>query len=568
MTVKSKIRLGLMFLLAIIILLSASGSYYINKLARESKDILKDNYNTLQYTKLMIEAMDNHDSTLAIKIFEDNLVLQEHNITEPGEFEATQEIRTLFTLYKNGERDENTKVRLRAKILAVQSLNMKAIVAKNAVITQKTQTAFGYIAMLGTLCFLLSFTFVINFPRWIAGPIAKLAEGIKGISKKEYNTRIQLHTKDEFGELAGAFNQMAEELDAWQHSNVSQLMFEKSRIEAVINNMQDAVIGFDAKGNILFVNMVAEELMSLKKSDIVGKYAADIALKNDLLRTLLNKNEIKELKIYANKKESYFTRNYAQVLNGNEVIGEVFVLHNITPFKELDAAKTNFIATVSHELKTPIAAIKMSLQLLRSDKDSQLSAQQSQLVEGMEEDTNRLLKIIAELLNMAQLETGNIQLNMSNVSPFEIVKLALEAVKPLAESKQIEIESNFTPDVSQVHADSDKTVWVIVNLLTNAIRHSYENGKIVVSISGLDNKVLVSVKDNGIGIEQKYLPRLFERYFKVPGSKGGTGLGLSICKEFIEAEDGEIWVESDLGMGSTFYITLKKSTDDAMYLKE
>lgn len=556
MSVKTKIRLGLLFLLAIIFLLAGAGSYYINRLADESKDILKDNYNTLQYTKNMIEALDRPEGPEAIRIFEANLVLQENNITEQGEQEATRKMRELFEAYKAGNGGENTKTDLRKRILGVQELNMKAIVQKNDLITQKTKTAFAYISLLGTICFLLSFTFVINFPRWIADPIARLTEGIKRIAAKDYSTRIEVSSKDEFGEVATAFNTMAAELNAWEHSNVSKLMFEKSRIETIINNMQDPVIGLDAERKILFVNTMAENLLMLKKKEMVGKYAPDLAVKNDLLRNLLNKDREGDLKIYANNKESYFTRNYREVHNDGEVIGEVIVLHNVTPFKELDYAKTNFLATVSHELKTPISAIKMSAKLLRNNQDGTLNEAQKQLVESIEDDTNRLLKIIGELLNMAQVETGNIQLNINHVTPSHIIDLAVNAVHSLAEQKQVKLQIDLSDNMPYVNADLDKTVWVIVNLLTNAIRYSPNGGIINVTAAVKEKHVHFRIKDSGPGIDEKYISRVFERYFKVPGTKGGTGLGLAISKEFIEAQGGEIWVESKMGSGALFHLTL------------
>lgn len=559
MNVKTKIRFGLVFLLAIIIMLAGTGSYYVNRLANESKDILKDNYNTLQYTKNMIEALDENDDAISVKAFEENLVNQENNITETGEEQATKEMRAVFELYKSGKRDGVTESELRRKILHVQDLNMQAIVHKNNVITTKTKTAFAYITMLGTLCCLLSLTFVINFPRWIAGPISTLTEGIRSISKKDYTTRIQIESKDEFGELATAFNKMATELDAWEHSNVSQLLFEKSRIEAIINNMQDAVIGLDEKRNILFINQVAEGLLMLDKKEILGRYAPDVALKNDLFRNLLNKELTADLKIYANNKESYFTKNYREVISEEKIIGEVIALHNVTPFKELDSAKTNFIATVSHELKTPIAAIKMSLQLLQNTKSGELNTDQHELIDSIDDDTNRLLKITGELLNMAQVETGNIQLTLNQVAPKQVIELATEAVHTLAEQKQIHLECFIPDNLPYVNADLDKTVWVLVNFLTNAIRYSNEQNKIQITVEPSEKQVKFSVIDFGAGIDEKYLSHVFERYFRVPGSKGGTGLGLAISKEFIEAQGGKISATSKLGSGTTFYFQLMKA---------
>ncbi len=559
MNVKTKIRAGLVFLLAIIILLACAGSYYVNKLADESEDILKDNYNTLQYTKKMIEALDNPAQATSLRQFEENLVLQEHNITENGEVEATAAIRNIFETYKSAYNNDSLQKALRDKILQVQQLNMDAILHKNNTITNKTKTAFAYITILGTLCFLLSFTFVINFPKWIADPIARITEGIRKIANKDYSTRIEIQSRDEFGEVAAAFNNMASELDKWEHSNVSKLMFEKSRIEAIINNMHDAVLGMDEKRNILFINEVAQSLLMLKKEEIVGRYAPDIALKNDLLRNLLADNQPTDIKIYTGNKENYFVKNYKRVMNEKTVIGELIVLHNVTPFKELDSAKTNFLATVSHELKTPIAAIKMSLKLLNSPGSIQLSEEQKQLLDSIADDTERLLKITSELLNMTQIETGNIQLSIAPVAPIKIIELSTNAVSSLAEQKNIRFEIKVPDDLPMVTADSDKTVWVMVNLLTNAIKYSAENSTISIETILHDGTIHFTVKDNGPGIAPQYVEKVFERYFKTPGSKGGTGLGLAISKEFIEAQGGKIWAENASNSGAVLAFSLNVS---------
>jgi signal transduction histidine kinase len=559
MNVKTKIRAGLIFLLAIIILLACAGSYYVNKLADESEDILKDNYNTLQYTKKMIEALDNPAQSTSLRQFEENLVLQEHNITENGEVEATAAIRNLFEEYKSVYKNDSLQKSLRDKILQVQQLNMDAILHKNNTITNKTKTAFAYITILGTLCFLLSFTFVINFPKWIADPIARITEGIRKIAGKDYSTRIEIQSRDEFGEVAAAFNNMASELDKWEHSNVSKLMFEKSRIEAIINNMHDAVLGIDEKRNILFINEVAQSLLMLKKEEIVGRYAPDIALKNDLLRNLLTDNQPTDIKIYTGNKENYFVKNYKRVMNEKTVIGELIVLHNVTPFKELDSAKTNFLATVSHELKTPIAAIKMSLKLLNSPGSIQLSEEQKQLLDSIADDTERLLKITSELLNMTQIETGNIQLSIAPVAPVKIIELSTNAVSSLAEQKNIRFEIKVPDDLPMVTADSDKTVWVMVNLLTNSIKYSPENSTITIETTSHNDAVHFTVKDNGPGIAPQYIEKVFERYFKTPGSKGGTGLGLAISKEFIEAQGGKIWAENASNIGAVLAFSLNVS---------
>jgi signal transduction histidine kinase len=275
------------------------------------------------------------------------------------------------------------------------------------------------------------------------------------------------------------------------------------------------------------------------------------------MRTLLQGEAKKELKIYADSKESYFNKDVLNVLNNSEVIGQVIVLKNITPFHELNEAKTNFIATVSHELKTPISSIKMSAQLLSDNRIGNLNEEQTELIKSISDDSERLLKITSELLNMSQVETGNIQLKLQPVQPSAIIQQAIEAVQFKAQQKQVTLKVDADINLPMVNADQEKTAWVLINFLTNAIKYSPESGTVEVNATRKNNQVEFIVKDFGKGIEGKYLPKIFDRYFKVPGSsKTGTGLGLAISKEFIEAQGGTIGVHSEIGTGSSFSFLL------------
>ena len=559
MKIKTKIRLGLIFLLALILMLAFTGSYYVNKLADVSSAILKDNYESIQYTKNMIQALDEGDDEVSVKKFEDNLISQEHNITEIGEMDATRETRHIFELYKSGKRDDKMESLLRQKILHVQDLNMQAILRKNQASTHTTRKIFAYITILGTLSFLLSFTFVVNFPGMIANPIVELTIGIKEIANRNYSSRLNFSSRDEFGEVADAFNTMARLLDEYEHSNLSKLMVEKRRIETIINNFKDAIIGLDEKKHVLFANPVALNILGLNEEDMIGKYAADVAVYNDLFRALLqNDDKEKLLKIFVDNKESYFTKESLDIINGETNIGLVIILRNITRYQELDVAKTNFIATISHELKTPISSIKMSLKLIEDQRIGSLNEEQKKLLDNIKEDSQRLLKITAELLDMAQVESGNIQLNIQSIRPEMIVEQAVKSAQNLADLKNITIELKFAPGLGPLRADADKTSWVLLNYLTNAIRYAREDSKVIVSVFSKDNKTVFSVQDFGRGIEEKYLSKVFDRFFQVPGTaaSGSTGMGLAISREIIEKQGGKVSTESVFGSGSTFSFTL------------
>lgn len=567
MSIKNKLRAGITFLFLMALIAAGLAAYYLNRLSADSRSILKDNYRTLIYTKNIGQALDNagqaYPNAGQIAVIEKNLWAQEHNITEHGERELTAGLRLNFEHYKTAASHHQPVSaygnNMKSLLYAVMQLNMAAIEHKDQTASHTANTAVIIVSFIGSLCFLIAFTFVVNFPGYIANPIAELTQGIKAIAGKNYQKRIAFNSDDEFGELADAFNQMARQLNIYENSNLASIMFEKKRIETIINSMHDAIIGLDEKMFIVFANKVACTLMGITEENLTGKYAPDVALENDLLRNILHANQSR-MKIFADNRESYFTKEVFDVVNDNTSIGKVIILKNITEFQQLDEAKTNFIATISHELKTPISAIKMSLKLLEDDRIGTMNGEQKQLLQNIEDDSRRLLQITGELLDMAQVETGKIQLNFGSTHPQNIVNYAVQAVKFIADQKSISIDVDCPDTLPNVNADLDKSTWVLINLLSNAIKYSPERSAVLVTVqASAAGSIRFSVKDNGQGIDARYLDRIFERYFKVPGAgpeKTGTGLGLAIAKDFIEAQGGTINVESEIGEGSKFYFTL------------
>ena len=568
MTIKNKLRAGFGFLFLLALVCSALSIYYLNRLSADSSVILKDNHETIVYMRNIGVVIDENTGELnptQINTIETNLVKQEHNITEPGEQQATDSLRSKYEQLKllanNPVKQASLRAEMRRFIFRIMKLNMDAEEHKNAVAKATAANATLLVAIIASFLFVVAFTFIINFPGYVADPIKELTERIKEISKRNYHQQLDFKSNDEFGELAQAFNTMTFKLDEYEHSNLASIMFEKKRIETIINSMHDAIIGLDERSLIIFVNEVACSLIGVPADKLTGKYAPDIALENDLLRNLLV-NDQHKMKIYADNRESYFSKEILAVTSEDRIIGKVIILKNITEFQQLDEAKTNFIATISHELKTPISSIKMSLKLLEDERIGQVNTEQRQLLGNIDDDTRRLLQITGELLDMAQVETGKLNLNFGSTHPQNIVDYAVKAVKFTAEQKQVTISVSYEENLPDVRADLDKTTWVLINLLSNAIKYSHERSTVDLVVKrAKGNDVEFSVTDHGQGIEAKYLPRIFERYFKVPGSKvdqTGTGLGLAIAKDFIEAQSGKISVESDLGGGSRFYFTLKK----------
>ncbi|WKL47726.1 ATP-binding protein [Flavobacterium pectinovorum] len=572
MRIKTKLNLGVGLLFLLIIILTLVSAFYIFSIKKDTENILKANYNTLEYSRNMLLALDeiNANKENAIVTFKENLLNQTKNVTEAGEKKGTDSLKKNFALLEKNSSDESLKMQIRQDIFEIMKLNMNAIKQKSDIAKHTAETANLWIAIVGTLCFLIAFNLLINLPHNIANPIRELTLSIKEIANKNYSERVHFTNHNEYGDLAKSFNTMAQKLQEYNNSNLYKLFFEKKRLETLINNMHDPIIGLDNEGIILFANDEALKIIGLKLEDVIGKSASALALSNDLMRSLILKEldsdsqKKKPLKIFANGKESYFdkeTINITITPTGEEKeinIGDVIILRNITLFKELDFAKTNFIATVSHELKTPIASIKLSLQLLQNNKTGDMNDDQKQLVESIKDDSQRLLKITGELLNLSQLETGNIQLNIEKSNPYAIVNYAVEAVKVQAEQKQIKLIIDADENLQDVKADSEKTGWVLINYLSNAITYSSEKSTILIKLKNENDQIVFQVIDTGKGIDARYKDKVFDKYFQIPGSqKSGTGLGLAISKEFIEAQNGIIGVESNLGLGSTFWFSLK-----------
>jgi signal transduction histidine kinase len=450
MKIKTKIRLGFGLLFVMILLFGAISLYYMSRISVSAKVILKDNYETLSYTRDMRLILDQHDLPLdqgQASQFSSILDLEQQNVTEEGEAQAVKTLKTVFQKMIDPAvplmQQKLAVTTIRKQLTVIERINMNAIVRKNEAAQQAVEKASLYLITAASFCFLVLFSFIVNFPGFVANPLNEFSEAIKAISRKNYKQRLHFEGNDEFSELATSFNEMA---------------------------------------------------------------------------TVLN-----------------------------------------TEFKERDDAKTNFIATISHELKTPISSIKMSLQLIEDERVGPMNREQQELVEHIKDDCSRLLKITSELLDLAQVETGNLQLNLVKAQPEEIVNFALNAVRFQAERQNVQLELISNDSLSQVNADVEKTAWVLINFLSNALRYSSGKSKVRISIVENDKGIEFSVRDYGKGIDQQYQQRLFDRYFQVPSdgdNKSGSGLGLAISKDFIAAQHGKIWVESEIGKGSRFCFLL------------
>jgi PAS domain S-box-containing protein len=603
--IKSKLFMGLGFLFLVIVVLWVVSSAYIYTISNYADAMFKDNYKSIVSAKHMSMVLDEMkdlqtaylfsgmevkiDSSYAglVRSFEKNLQDEENNITEAGEREIAMQLRSSFDEYMDifnsvktdsSDRKEIYFIRLlptyrdvKKNVTSVSEINMDAIIRKNGKLEDTSRQAYLFISIIGTLCFILSFTLLLNLPKNIANPVRELTQGIKEIARRNYDQQLHFRSRDEFGEVAEAFNTMAIKLNEYEKSNLSQILFEKKRIEAIISTMNDAIIGLDESNRLIFANPVACDLLGLKQEEVVGQYAPDVAARNNLFQNIVRDlvdgsyktKEFTPIKIVSHGRQSYFSKDISDIQitptggGDSAMIGHLIILRNITRFQELDDAKTNFIATVSHELKNPIASARLNLKLLEDARIGNLNEDQLVIVRNIREEVVRLSKITGELLDLTQVETGNILLHTQATDPKEIVDYTLQAMSYQAEQNGIKIILNTPENLPFVNADAEKTAWVLINLVNNAIHYSGERREIILEVVAEEKAVKFSVRDFGNGIEEQYLDKVFEKFFKVPGSiQSGTGLGLAISKDFIIKQKGQIWVKSKPREGSVFSFTL------------
>lgn len=559
MKIRSKLTYSIGSLLLVIIFLGLFSSRNISQMKHDTENILVDNYNSVSYAQKMQSALNAfYSDSTSLGVFGRNLALQVNNVTEPLEKEATERLVQQFIQF---ERDPNTAnfIALNESINSIVLLNTTAISRKAQIANTTANEALIWIIVVSVISAVIALIMLFRFPKSFTRPIEDLTKGILEVSNGNYDNRLNFDPRSEFGKVALSFNSMTEQMSEFRSSSMARLMASKRYLEIIINSIDEPIIGLDKNKNILFANASATTILNIPHERIVGRSALDVSLTNDLFRRLMrgldsNNKKDEPLKIYSDNKESYFQVHYT---TASEASGTVIQLSNVTEFKELDNAKTNFISIISHELKTPISAILMSLKLLEDDRVGQMNEEQTALSQSIRENSDRLLNITGELLKMTQVETGKLQLSPKVTKPIELINYALNATRVLAEKFGCNVEVDYPDKLPKLFVDSEKVAWVVTNLLSNAIHYSSENSRIIIGARQVERQIEIYVQDFGKGIDPRYHQSIFDRYFRVPGTKiQGSGLGLAISKEFVESHGGTIRVESAIGQGSCFVISL------------
>lgn len=384
----------------------------------------------------------------------------------------------------------------------------------------------------------------------------------------------RLDGQDELSQLDATFHFMADELvkaSQKERDATSAAQASEERVRAIIENMPLGLIAIEASGRVQAINPKAEQIFGYSEKEIVGKHIGTLLTEkaadaSESFVERLKQDSAKGTTEYTAKRKSgeafpiEIALNEFQSREGNMLLVNV---RDVTERHEVERLKRDFVAMVSHDLRSPLTSVHGSLTLLSAGALGDLSDEAQEVVQTAESEVERLTNLVADLLDVARIEAGKLEVHPTRTQLMPIIRRSIASVGNLAARAGVEIDCEQATPV--VMADSDRIVQVMVNLLSNAIKFSPPQTKVSVTARDLNDWVEVRVEDHGRGIPAEHLDAIFQRFHQVESEedtkKGGTGLGLPICKTIVENHGGQIGVESEVGKGSTFWFRLKKSPD-------
>lgn len=421
-------------------------------------------------------------------------------------------------------------------------------------------TVFG---ILGGL--LLTILISLKLSKVLTEPIHQLINTSKEISKGNYKKRVNIKAKDEIGQLADTFNEMADKLD----ETLSGIMDKNVRVDTVINSMRDGIIAIDTNYKILIINTIACDIFNIKHGPgIIGKNLIDIARNskvNSILKeTILNNVALTdEIILYLPKLGSDFIyKIYTNPIKSTELnafnSGGVITFHDVTSVKKLEQIRTEFVSNVTHELKTPLTSIRGFVETLKNGAIEDTTVA-TKFLDIIDIEAERLYILINDILQLSEIEAMKKDDHLAENNLASIISEVIQLLQPYAEKKNIKLDINVNPNAI-IYANKNRIKQMLINLIDNAIKYNVENGQVFVTANKSNGKTIISIKDTGIGIPERHHSRIFERFYRVDKGRsrnmGGTGLGLSIVKHIVNLYSGDISIKSEPGKGTEFIIQL------------
>lgn len=416
------------------------------------------------------------------------------------------------------------------------------------------------VSIAGILLLSLGLTFLVSM--FVSRPLTEMSAIAKSMAQGDFSKKAAIHARDEIGELAYSLNVMSEEIK----EKIGKVDSERAKLDLVLSSMFEGVIVTDDKEKIILMNP------SLRKIFLVdinpeGKKPLEV-IRNTAVQDIVDKivqakQGLATEEITVNIPEERILKvNGVSIIRNDKFEGAILVFHDITELRRLEQIRQDFVANVSHELRTPIASIKGYAETLLEgaleDKDNA-----KEFINIIYQDSNRLANLINDLLDLSKIESGKMKMNLIPLDPVSVIRRAVSIIENQAKAKSISLKLDIPSGLPKVKADETRISQVMINLLDNAVKYTPENGSVTVVARAVNNTLQIDVADTGMGISEKDIPRIFERFYRVDKARsrelGGTGLGLSIVKHIVSAHGGQVWVKSELGFGSTFSFTIPLS---------
>jgi two-component system phosphate regulon sensor histidine kinase PhoR len=412
------------------------------------------------------------------------------------------------------------------------------------------------------ISFIVAFALSYIISIIISKPLIKMTKTAEAIANNDFSAKVPARSRDEMGDLARSLNFMADEIKR----HLEKISSGEAQLESVLSGMAEGVIVTDAKGNIVLANPSARKMFFIDtppEGRTPIEVARNSAVQNMIDKVLKEKQRLATAEILLNAPEEIYVKvNSVPIMKAERIEGAILVFHDITELRRLERIRQDFVANVSHELRTPLSSIKGYAETLYDGKVKDAKEQQ-EFLGIVYRESDRLAKLIDDLLDLSKIESGRMSLVLLPVDLGPLANRTRGVVEKLAREKSIKIDIEIPPDLPKTLADERRISQVLLNLLDNAIKYTPDGGSVKVSAFRKDDFVQVDVSDTGVGIPEPDLYRIFERFYRVDKGRsrelGGTGLGLSIVKHIVQAHGGQVWVKSEAGRGSTFSFTVPKA---------
>lgn len=583
--------------------------FNVYKLERSIDGLITDNYKSIDAAnnmnnyieaqdKAILKYMQNQKKEAVNLFYESNDIFykwfhtEKNNVTEVREAEIVEELNVNYIKFIKlfPELQEYSKTHnyeqmqsfyreiitpvledIKKNLNDLSKLNEVTMFDKKNSAKINAENSTNIILIASSISTVLGLIISIIYTNKYLRPIHLLTDTVKSVKEGEINKQAPIIYNDEIGMLATEFNNMTNRLYEFEKSTKGTLLAEKNRSMTIVKSISDPLIVLDASFKIKFINNSCETFFNLKEGYVLNKHFLQVIKHSELYDyafEVISNDLVDDGKIIdiAMKNKTYFFNVTVTPIKDKDlkVNGVIMLFRNVTELKQLEMIKTDFIGTISHELKTPLTSVMMGVGLMSDVNIGTLNQKQSKIIETIKEDVHKLNDLVSNLLKISQLQSDRAILDIRTCNIIELIDNSVSNYISQAEEKQINLHYEICEDLPNIMVDEEKIIWVLNNLVSNAIRYTENKGKILIGAYTKNEEIYVYVKDTGRGIPEQYLNKVFEKFVRVEGFEilpESNGLGLSIAKEIVEVHGGEIWCESKVNEGSIFTFTLPTEED-------